>query len=244
MLAFLALVLLLIVIVLTFMVRPLLWPNSALKGDATLGKREIYRQQFDELAQDQANGMLDAAHYKVAKTELERRMLEELGVLDSVAVKAKPDRWLAFALILTVPVLAIYLYLVIGRPFAIIYPDIQAMSTQAASIQGTVSLSPALAKKVDPSATVFIYARSTQGPPMPLAIVQTTAKNLPYAYQLDDSVSIMADLKLSQAGEVVVVARVSKAGDAKPQAGDMQGISAPLMPSAGVVDVAITQVLP
>lgn len=243
MLAFLALVLLLIVIVLTFMVRPLLWPNSALNNDATQERREVYRQQFEELAQDQANSMLDEAHYKIAKTELERRMLEELGALDKVAVKVKPDRWLAFALILIVPVLAIYLYLVIGRPFAIVYPNLQAMNTQTASIQGTVSLSPALAKEVDPAATVFIYARATQGPAMPLAIVQTTAKELPYAYQLDDSVSLMGDLKLSQAGEVVIVARISKTGDAKPQAGDMQGMSAPVMPGLAAVDIEVTELL-
>lgn len=244
MLAFLALVLLLIVIVLTFMVRPLFWPNNAEKGDATQEKREVYRQQFDELAQDQANGMLDEAHYQMAKIELERRMLEELGALDKVAVKVKPDRWLAFSLILLVPVLAIYLYLLIGRPFAIVYPELQAMNTQATSIQGTVSLAPALAKKVDPAATVFIYARSTQGPPMPLAIVQTTANELPYAYQLDDSVSLMADLRLSQAGEVVIVARVSKTGDAKPQAGDMQGMSAPVMSGTAGVNVEVTELLP
>jgi cytochrome c-type biogenesis protein CcmH len=79
---------------------------------------------------------------------------------------------------------------------------------------------------------------------MPLAIVRTTVKELPYTYQLDDSTTLMSDLKLSQASEVVVVARISKGGDAKAKAGDLQGISATVKPNGVTVDVEINQVLP
>jgi cytochrome c-type biogenesis protein CcmH len=54
----------------------------------------------------------------------------------------------------------------------------------------------------------------------------------------------MADLKLSQAGEVVVVARVSKTGDAKSQKGDLQGLSGPVTPGSDKVDIEINAVLP
>jgi cytochrome c-type biogenesis protein CcmH len=101
-----------------------------------------------------------------------------------------------------------------------------------------------LLKKADPAASVFIYARAKQGPVMPLAIVRTSVSALPYAYQLDDSVSVMADLKLSQAGEVVVVARISKTGDAKPQKGDLQGLSGAVTPGSDKVDVELNTVLP
>ncbi len=244
MLAFLLLVVLLLVVVVGVMVRPLFWPNASVNADASQEKRAVYRQQFDELIQDKNNGMLDAQQYELAKTELERRMLSELAETKTVAIKPKADRKLAFSLMLILPIAAIYLYLVIGRPFAIVFPEMQAAMIQASAIRGTVSLAPALAKKADPGASVFIYARAKQGPVMPLAIVRTTVSALPYAYQLDDSVSVMADLKLSQASEVVVVARISKTGDAKPQKGDLQGLSGAVTPGSDKVDVELNTVLP
>ncbi len=126
MLAFLLLVVVLLVVVVGVMVRPLFWPNASVNADATQEKRAVYRQQFDELMQDKNNGMLDGLQYDLAKTELERRMLSELAETSSVALKPKADRKLAFSLILIVPIAAIYLYLVIGRPFAIVFPDMQA----------------------------------------------------------------------------------------------------------------------
>jgi len=171
-------------------------------------------------------------------------MLSELAETNTVAIKPKADRKLAFSLILIVPIAAIYVYLVIGRPIAIVFPDMQAAMVQASAIRGSVSLASALLKKADPGASVFIYARAKQGPVMPLAIVRTTVSALPYAYQLDDSVSVMADLKLSQAGEVVVVARISKTGDAKPQKGDLQGLSGAVTPGSDKVDVELNTVLP
>jgi cytochrome c-type biogenesis protein CcmI len=244
MLAFLLLVVVLLVVVVGVMVRPLFWPNASVQADASQEKRAVYRQQFDELMQDKNNGMLDGLQYELAKTELERRMLSELAESKAVAFKPKADRKLAFSLIVIVPIAAVYLYLLIGRPFAIVFPDMQAAMVKASAISGSVSLAPSLAKQADPAASVFIYARAKQGPVMPLAIVRTTVGALPYAYQLDDSVSVMADLKLSQAGEVVVVARVSKTGDAKPQKGDWQGLSGTVTPGSDKVDVEINAVLP
>jgi cytochrome c-type biogenesis protein CcmH len=113
-----------------------------------------------------------------------------------------------------------------------------------AGVSGVVRIAPALASKIDPDATVFIFARATQGPPMPVAIERTTAKNLPYTYHLDDSSAMSPDHKLSLAGEVVLVARISKTGDAKAQVGDLQGISASFKPSAANVDIEINQVMP
>jgi len=68
MLAFLLLVLVLLVVVVGFMVRPLFWPNASVNADATQEKRAVYRQQFDELIQDKNNGRLDGLQYDIAKT--------------------------------------------------------------------------------------------------------------------------------------------------------------------------------
>ena len=92
-------------------------------------------------------------------------------------------------------------------------------------LSGTVRLSPALAGKAAPEDTVFIFARAVQGSRMPLAIVRRQVKDLPYSFVLDDSQAMSPEMKLSKFTEVVVSARISKAGNAVPQSGDLQGVS-------------------
>ena len=92
-------------------------------------------------------------------------------------------------------------------------------------LSGTVKLSPALAGKAAPEDTVFIFARAVQGSRMPLAIVRRQVKDLPYSFVLDDSQAMSPEMKLSKFTEVVVSARISKAGNAVPQSGDLQGVS-------------------
>lgn len=122
-------------------------------------------------------------------------------------------------------------------------PPVQK-AAPSAGIVGTVRIAPALAGKLDPSATLFVFARATQGPPMPLAIVRATVRDLPYHYRLDDSAALMPGHKLSEAREVVLVARISKSNDAKPQAGDLQGTTAAVQPDGRSLDIEINQVLP
>ncbi|HSF66153.1 MAG TPA: c-type cytochrome biogenesis protein CcmI, partial [Nitrospiraceae bacterium] len=80
---------------------------------------------------------------------------------------------------------------------------------QSRAIRGTVTLAPSLAGKGSPNDTLFVFARETNGPPMPVAIVRATKKDLPFTFQLDDSTSPMPSRKLSGAGPVVIVARLS-----------------------------------
>lgn len=419
MLVFWAIAMVLLVVMLAFILPALMRPDTATKIDANAEKRAIFRQQFNELEQDKINGVLDAAQYGVAKSELERRLLDEVGMTEAPEMmisKHTPDRRLAVILFVLLPLAAILLYLKLGNPISNTIPatspdtspnasmtqsaaehsamagdiepllnslkskleknpgdgagwallarsyveikrhseavsayekavkaipddpqlladyadalavvngyklagkpeelislalkldphhikalmlaataafdrkdykeaisfwerlqqdlpagsemlpevkasldEARALSGQKISspsvqkvapssgISGTVRIAPALAGKLDPSATVFIFARATQGPPMPLAIVRTTARDLPYTYRLDDSSALMPDHKLSQASEVVLVARVSKSGDAKPQAGDLQGITAAVKPDGGLVEIEINQVVP
>jgi len=114
----------------------------------------------------------------------------------------------------------------------------------AASVRGTVSLSPALAGKVDSAATVFIFTRAAEGPRQPLAAVRRQVKELPAGFTLDDSQSMSAEMKLSNFREVVVGARISKSGSATPQSGDLQGISQKVKVGATDVVVVIDSVVP
>ncbi len=79
---------------------------------------------------------------------------------------------------------------------------------------------------------------------MPLALLKRQVKDLPLEFALDDSMSMMPTLKLSNFSSVVIGARVSKAGDAMPASGDLQGFSSPVKVGSSGVDVRIDQVVP
>jgi len=114
----------------------------------------------------------------------------------------------------------------------------------AASVRGTVSLSPALAGKAGPGDTVFIFTRAADGPRQPLALVRRQVKDLPAGFTLDDSQAMSPEMKLSNFREVVVSARISKSGGATPQSGDLQGVSRKVKVGASNVAVVIDSVVP
>ncbi|HKO29657.1 MAG TPA: hypothetical protein VJU54_00840 [Nitrospiraceae bacterium] len=116
-------------------------------------------------------------------------------------------------------------------------PTVQIV--QSLAISGTVTIAPSLASKGSATDTLFVFARELNGPPMPVAIVRATKKDLPFTFRLDDSSSMMPSRKLSDVGMVVIVARVSKSGQAMPQSGDLEGTSQPVKPGAGGVSVVI-----
>jgi len=108
-----------------------------------------------------------------------------------------------------------------------------------------VALDPKLANNVDGDATLFVFARAANGPPMPLAIQRLKASQLPLTVTLDDSMSMMPQMSLSKFPEVVVGARVSKSGNATPQSGDLQTLSPPIASSrAEPVALTIDQIVP
>lgn len=108
-----------------------------------------------------------------------------------------------------------------------------------ATLRGRVSLSPALAAKASPDDTVFVFARAAEGPRMPLAIVKKRVRDLPFDFTLDDSQAMTPQARLSQATRVVVGARVSKSGQAMPQPGDLEVLSAPMAPGASGLSLVI-----
>lgn len=118
----------------------------------------------------------------------------------------------------------------------------QDASTAVSSktISGTVTLSQALAGKVSPEDTVFIFAKAAQGPKMPLAIVRKQVKDLPYRFELTDAMAMAPQFKLSGFSEVVVGARVSHSGDAMPQPGDWSGQSSPVKVGTQGLQIDIT----
>ena len=108
-----------------------------------------------------------------------------------------------------------------------------------ATVSGTVTIAPALAKSAAAEDTLFVFAHGPEGGGPPLAVLRARVRDLPLKFKLDDSMSMSPQFKLSNAPRIVVTARVSKSGTAVPQPGDMEGASAPVALGAAGVAVNI-----
>jgi cytochrome c-type biogenesis protein CcmH len=123
-------------------------------------------------------------------------------------------------------------------------PAQAAGASNAGTISGRVAVSPTLAAKVVPTDTVFIFARASAGPRMPLAVMRIPASELPKEFTLDDAMGMAAGTKLSNAGEVIVEARLSRTGNAIAQPGDLFGKTGPVKPGASGLRITMDQVVP
>jgi cytochrome c-type biogenesis protein CcmH len=116
--------------------------------------------------------------------------------------------------------------------------------TSSAQIAGVVKLSPALAGKVNPTDTVFVFAKAVSGPPMPIVVIRAQVKDLPQQFILNDSMAMMPTIKLSNFQEVVVGAKISKSGSATPQSGDLRGEVASVKVGTSNVQLVIDKIVP
>lgn len=121
-------------------------------------------------------------------------------------------------------------------------PPVAALAA-APAVSGTVTLDPALTAQAAPGDTVFVFARSAAGGRMPLAVQKARVADLPLRFKLDDTMAMAPGLTVSSAKQVIVVARISKSGQATPSAGDLGGEAAPVAPGAANVAVRIDRVI-
>jgi len=119
-------------------------------------------------------------------------------------------------------------------------PAKPGVAAVAATVSGTVRLSPGIAAKASPDDTVFIFARPAEGPRMPLAVMRKRVRDLPTAFTLDDSMAMTPTAKLSNHAQVVVGARVSRSGNPAVQPGDFEGLSTQVRPGATGIAVVIS----
>jgi cytochrome c-type biogenesis protein CcmH len=89
-------------------------------------------------------------------------------------------------------------------------------------VAGRVELAPALAERVSPGDTVFIFARPTDGTRVPLAAIKLRVSDLPFSFVLDDTLAMMPDKVISGQSSVIVEARISRSGNAIAANGDLQ----------------------
>ncbi len=102
-------------------------------------------------------------------------------------------------------------------------PNQASAINPALTISGKVMIAPGLQSRISPTDIVFIYAKAIEGPKLPLAIIKSTAGQLPTSFVLSDAQSMSPQFKLSQFKEVSLTARVSKSGNAIPEKGDLIG---------------------
>ncbi len=122
-------------------------------------------------------------------------------------------------------------------------PAAAPVAAAAASISGTVTLAAALKAQAAPEDTVFVFARAAEGPRMPLAMLKKQVKDLPITFTLDDSQAMSPQMKLSAFPKVIVVARISKSGQATPQPGDLGGQSDPVALGARGLGIEVREVM-
>jgi cytochrome c-type biogenesis protein CcmH len=96
------------------------------------------------------------------------------------------------------------------------------------AIQVAVSLDPSV--EVDPQTTVFVFARASEGPAMPLAVKRLTVADLPTQVSLSDADAMMASMRLSGYSRVDVVARISFGGTPTASSGDYEILAENIQP--------------
>lgn len=132
-----------------------------------------------------------------------------------------------------------------GGPVAPSSPETASEANAGTTLQIAVSLDPAVSGQTAPDDAVFVYARAASGPPMPLAVQRYRVADLPVSVTLDDSMAMVPAMRLSAFPQVVVGARISRSGQATPQAGDLEGQTGPIAAAeTSQVSVTIDRVRP
>ena len=108
---------------------------------------------------------------------------------------------------------------------------VSEIDAESHSVQAVVSVESSVLQQVDAEDALYVFARASEGPPMPLAVVRKQVKDLPLVVDLDDSLAMMENLKLSAFEEVMIVARISKSGAPVATSGDFFGEVGPIRPA-------------
>lgn len=85
----------------------------------------------------------------------------------------------------------------------------------------TVELDPALAEQLAPGSTLYVFARTLEGG-LPVAVKRLPAGEFPVTVELSDADGLMPTQKLSAQARVVLMARISRSGDAGASPGDLE----------------------
>ena len=113
-----------------------------------------------------------------------------------------------------------------------------------AEVKVLVTITDELKAQLKDGDAIFVMAKATSGPVMPLAALKVMAKDLPQEVILDDSLGMVPGLALSKFEEVQIIARVAKGGQPMANPGDFQGIVSPvIVKSDDTVTLVINEIV-
>ena len=115
MIAFSALCLLLIAVALALLLPPLLRNRAPAPASNKASNVSIYREQLAELDKELAAGAITPDQFSAARSEIERRALDEAGSVQAVSASRRL-RFTPIAIGITLPLVAIALYVMLGTP--------------------------------------------------------------------------------------------------------------------------------
>jgi hypothetical protein len=110
-------------------------------------------------------------------------------------------------------------------------PGSGAPAGEGTTISGEVTITPALSAKAAAGETLFIIAKSVNSPGPPVAVIRGAVGAWPVKFTLSDSQSMLPGRNLSNAGRVIIEARVSQKGQPLAASGDLQGASGEISPA-------------
>ena len=118
-------------------------------------------------------------------------------------------------------------------------------AASGASIVVEVSVAPELAARLKGDESLYVFARASKGPRIPLAVVRARASELPFTTTLDESQAMQPGMTIASVPEVIIGARITSSGQPTASSGDLQGFSGTLAPgSVDRVRVVIDEVVP
>lgn len=137
----------------------------------------------------------------------------------------------------------------IARARALANPQAAAPATQPteqptdnmdnSALNIRITLAPELRDQVTPTQALFIFVKTTDGQPMPLAVTRHTAGDLPLTITLSDNNAMMPSHKLSDFSDYQVGARISQSGTATLAPGDLFGNATATRAQAATVQLTI-----
>jgi cytochrome c-type biogenesis protein CcmH len=90
-------------------------------------------------------------------------------------------------------------------------------------ISGTVEVAEALRAQLRIGDILYVLARRTDGPPMPLAVKRYNGPEFPAKFTLDKDSIMVPGTDFAGARNLVLIARISHSGSPAAQAGDLEG---------------------
>lgn len=129
---------------------PLLGRNAAPGGDYTTANAAVFRDRLAELRQELEAGNLTEEAFAQAREELEQEFAREIRHEEATApTQRSGGQGPLMAVAIILPVLALGLYLIVGRPGLVVEPPVTRMSQDQVKRFAQMSVGPRIARLQD-----------------------------------------------------------------------------------------------